>query len=243
VHAYEVWNEPNTSGFWPSGPSAVEYTSLLAAAYPAVKQADPSATVVLGGLSKNDYDYLAGLYAAGAGSFFDVVAVHPYTGVADPTWCWNEGGTAKRAKDAFCGIEEVRNTMVANGDSAKPIWLTEFGWSTTTGPYGVSEAVQADFLTKALNTVRSSYPYVRVAFWYNFRNNYWSNNDPVDYEANLGLLRVDFSAKPAYTAFQTWTGGPTTPTTAAPAPTATAAQVTTTSRPPHSWVPPRRFNG
>jgi len=248
VHAYEVWNEPNTSGFWPSGPSAVEYTALLAAAYPAIKQADPSATVVLGGLSKNDYDYLAALYAAGARSYFDVVAVHPYTGVADPTWCWNEGGTTKKAKDAFCGIEEVRNTMVANGDSAKSIWLTEFGWSTTTGSYGVSEAVQAEFLTKALDTLRSSYSYVQVAFWYNFRNNYWQANDPADYEANLGLLRVDFSAKPAYDAFRTWTGGPTTPTTQAPATTATvapttsAAQATTTTRPRRSWVPTRRVN-
>jgi len=68
------------------------YTMLLAAAYPAVKVADPTAIVVLGGLSKNDYDYLAQLYAAGARGYFDTVAVHPYTGSVDPTWCWNEGG-------------------------------------------------------------------------------------------------------------------------------------------------------
>jgi len=204
VHTYEVWNEPNTSGFWPSGPDAADYTTLLAAAYPAIKGADSTATVVLGGLAKNDYDYLAQLYAAGARSYFDVVAVHPYTGTADPTWCWNEGGTTKLAKDAFCGIAEVRNTMVANGDSAKRIWLTEFGWSTTTGAYGVSEATQAQFLTKALDKIRSSYPYVQTAFWYNFRNNFWLDNAPGDYEANLGLLRVDFSAKPAYAALQSW---------------------------------------
>ncbi|MHB8669983.1 MAG: cellulase family glycosylhydrolase, partial [Acidimicrobiales bacterium] len=206
VHTYEVWNEPNTSSFWPSGPSATEYTALLAAAYPAIKTADPTATVVLGGLSKNDYDYLAQLYAAGAGNYFDVVAVHPYTGTADPTWCWNQAGTTKLAKDAFCGIEEVHNTMVANGDSDKRIWLTEFGWSTTTGAYGVSEATQAQFLTEALNKIKSSYPYVQTAFWYNFRNNFWLNDAPADYEANLGLLRVDFSAKPAYAALKSWTG-------------------------------------
>jgi hypothetical protein len=210
VHAFEVWNEPNTSKFWPSGPDAVSYSTLLAAAYPAIKTADPAATVLVGGLSKNDYDYVAQLYAAGAGPFFDALAVHPYTGVADPTWCWNEGTTTKLAKDAFCGIEEVRNTMVANGDSAKGIWLTEFGWSTNTGAYGVSEATQADFLTKAF-TKAASYPYVQTAFWYNFRNNYWLNA-PADYEANLGLLRVDFSAKPAYTAMQSWTGATPAPT-------------------------------
>jgi hypothetical protein len=231
VHTYEVWNEPNTATFWPSGPSATEYVQVLAAAYPAIKAADPSATVVLGGLSKNDYDYLAQLYTAGAAPYFDAVAVHPYTGIVDPTWCWNEAGTTKLAKDAFCGIEEVRRTMVAAGDSAKTMWLTEFGWSTNTGAYGVSETVQADFLVKAMNKIRSSYPFVQGAFWYNFRNNFWLNNSPADYEANLGLLRVDFSAKPAYTALQSWTGAPTTPVTVAPTTTTTVAPTTTTVAP------------
>jgi len=237
VHTYEVWNEPNTSRFWPSGPSAAEYATLLAAAYPAIKAADPTATVVLGGLSKGDYDYLGQLYAVGAGTSFDAVAVHPYTGTVDPTWCWNEAGTTKLAKDSFCSIEEVRNTMVANGDSAKGIWLTEFGWSTTTGAYGVSEATQAQFLTAALDKVRSSYPYVQTAFWYNLRNNYWLNNEPTDFEANMGLLRVDFTAKPAYNALRTWTGGPT-PTTVAP--TTAVAPTTTAVAPTSSTAPARR---
>jgi len=54
VHAYELWNEPNIARFWPSGPSAADYANLLRAAYPAVKAADPTATVVMGGLSKSD---------------------------------------------------------------------------------------------------------------------------------------------------------------------------------------------
>lgn len=231
VHTYEVWNEPNTSNFWPSGPSAAEYTTLLTAAYPAIKAADPTATVLLGGLSKNDYNYLGQLYAAGAAPYFDAVAIHPYVGSSDPTWCWNQAGTNKLAVDAFCGIAEVHNTMVANGDSAKRIWLTEFGWSTTTAAYGVSEATQAQFLTEALDSLRTSYPYVQTAFWYNFRNNFWSANAPADYEANLGLLRVDFSAKPAYAALQAWTGGAvtSTSTTVAPTTTTTVALTTTTT--------------
>jgi hypothetical protein len=212
VHAYEVWNEPNIARFWPSGPNAAEFVSFLAAAYPVAKAADPSATVLMGGLSKSDYDFLAQMYAAGGRPYFDAVAVHPYTGSVDPTWCWNQAGTTKLAKDAFCAIEEVRNTMVAAGDSAKSIWLTEFGWSTTTGAYGVSEAAQADFLTKAFTKLQS-YPYVAAAFWYNFRNNWWSQDAPTDYEANLGLLRTGFSPKPAYDALRSWTGASATTTT------------------------------
>ncbi len=207
VHAYEVWNEPNLGRFWPSGPNAAEYVQMLKAAYPVIKGADPNATVVLGGLSKNDWAYLGQLYAAGARGYFDVASVHPYTGSVDPTMCWNQAGTTKKAKDAFCGIEEVRNTMVANGDSAKSIWLTEFGWSTTTAQYGVSELAQADYLTKALAKLES-YPYVTKAFWYNFRNNYWQKDDGGDLEATFGLLRTDFTQKPAYTALKAYAGAP-----------------------------------
>jgi hypothetical protein len=115
--------------------------------------------------------------------------------------------------------------MVAYGDSAKQLWLTEFGWSTTTGPYGVSEATQAEFLTKALDRIRAAYPFVKAAFWYNLRNNYWLHDDPADYEANLGLLRTDFTSKPAFAALRTWTGGAvlTTTTTVRPTTTTTAA--------------------
>ncbi|MEA2375511.1 MAG: polysaccharide biosynthesis protein PslG, partial [Thermoleophilaceae bacterium] len=170
VHAYEVWNEPNLKRFWASGVSAAEYTQMLRAAYPAIKAADPDSTVILGGLSGNDRAYLKGIYDAGGHGSFDAAGIHDYSW-GDPTKCWNDS-TGHKAKDAFCGIEEVRKTMVANGDSAKGIWLTEFGWSTNTGAYGVSEATQADFLTKAF-TKAASYPYVQTAFWYNFRNNYW----------------------------------------------------------------------
>jgi hypothetical protein len=225
VHAFELWNEPNTSRFWPSGPNPTEYRALLAAAYPAVKEVDPTATVLLGGLSKNDYDYLQRLYGTGARPYFDAVAVHPYTGSVDPDWCWDQAGTTKRAVDAFCGIEEVRRTMEANGDAAKQLWLTELGWSTTTSAYGVSEATQADYLTKAFTRLQN-YPYVQVAFWYNFRNTWWLADTPGDYEANHGLLRTDFSPKPALAALRTYTGGSPVPGPDTQAPKMAAIAVT-----------------
>ncbi len=208
VHAYEVWNEPNYVRFWPSGPSAADYTAMLRAASPAIKQADPSATVVLGGLSLNDSDFLQQLYSAGAAPYFDVAAVHPYTGSADPTTCWYQSGTSRYAKEAFCGIEEVRRTMLANGDS-RDLWLTELGWSTAPVANGVDETTQASYLTKAFNRL-ASYPYVTNAFWYSGRNNYWQANDQTDLEANYGLVKVDFTPKPAYAAFKAYAGGATT---------------------------------
>ena len=113
----------------------------------------------------------------------------------------NEAGTTRPAKNAFCGIEEVYRTMGNNGDSAKSIWLTEMGWSTASSTYGVSETVQADYLTKAFAKL-ATYPYVGAAFWYNFRNTYWTRDNPADLNANFGLLRTDFSKKPAYWALK-----------------------------------------
>ena len=223
VHAYEVWNEPNYSRFWPSGPSAADYTALLRAAYPAIKAADPSAKVVMGGLSTNDYPFLQRMYAAGAKDYFDVAAVHPYTNGADPTSCWYDSGTAY-AQGAFCGIEQVRRTMAANGDN-RELWLTELGWSTAASASGgVSEAQQATYLTKAMAAL-DAYPYVTNAFWYALRNNYWQADDQYDVEASYGLLHVDFSPKPAFSAFVAYG-------TAAAAAAAPSTPPTTTSGAP-----------
>ena len=130
VQAWEIWNEENVSRFWTSGPDPARYAGLLRAAYPAVKSADPNATVVFGGTSGNDTGFVDGAYRAGAKDNFDVMAVHPYTGSAPEA-----GGGLY----SFPGYREVRDVMLRYGD-AKPMWLTEFGWSTTSDNWGVSDA-------------------------------------------------------------------------------------------------------
>ncbi len=224
VSAWEVWNEENTSRFWSSGPSPSAYVPLLKAAYPAVKAADPGAVVVFGGLSQNDYSYVEGAYAAGAKGYFDVMAVHPYPGPNPPEAVWSSNG--RIAPMAFSGFREVRSSMLARGDD-KPIWLTEFGWSTTTTEsWGVTPSQQADYLTRAYRLLES-YPYVTIAYWYNLRNNFW-DNDADTWETQLGLMRTDFVHKPSYEAFKSYQPGavapdPSSPSPAAPSSTAPGA--------------------
>lgn len=243
VQAYEIWNEPNHPRFWPSGPNPAEYLPLLKAGHEAVKAGDPSATVVLGGLSRSDYSYVEKLYELGAKPYFDVLAVHPYT-TADPTSCWTSG--ALPSMDAFCAIEQVRKTMVAHGDGEKEIWLTEYGWSSSPlAPWSVDEATQATYVAKALEKI-DSYPYVGKSFYYGFRNVYWLDDNLTDWEANLGLLRTDFSPKPAYAAFRAYR-----PAAPAPAPAPSdppkkkktgrpASRSTSATQPAPSAVPTRR---
>lgn len=201
VRAYEIWNEPNHARFWPSGPDPAAYAELLRAGHAAVKSVDPAATVVLGGLSRSDYAFLQQLYAAGAGPFFDAVAVHPYT-ATDPDHCWRAPASRRPSPDAFCAVDEVRRTMLRNGDGAKQVWLTEFGWSSSPlAPWSTDEARQASYLAKALRQIDER-PWIARSFYYGLRNVFWLRDDPTDWEANLGLLRTDFSPKPAYEAFR-----------------------------------------
>ena len=130
VSAYEIWNEEDSPANWSGTPA--QYAGLLEAAYPAIKSANPSATVILGGLGANDYPYLQELYQAGAGHSFDAVGVHtddacsitsPYAFAYNP-------GTNQINRWSFLGFTTVHATMAANGDASKPIsfrniWVRE----------------------------------------------------------------------------------------------------------------------
>jgi hypothetical protein len=209
VHTFQLWNEPNHPRFWPSGPSAASYLPLLRAGYEAAKEADPGATVLLGGLSKSDFYYLEDLYRLGGGNYFDAVAVQPYTYGVDPTVAWNGVHSwedpDRISINAFPAIREIRASMVAFGDAEKDVWLTEFGYSTTTQDGGVSALRQAAFLSKAYRYVER-FPWVKALFWYAARNSpFYGNADT--YEARFGLATRDWRLKPSYGALRAYALG------------------------------------
>lgn len=229
VTAWEVWNEENIPRFWSTGPSAAAYTQLLKAAYPAVKSADPNALVLFGGTSLNDYKFISEAYADGAKGSFDVMAVHPYSCRA-PSAIVREGN-GNITEDSFLGYRTVHNVMVANGDE-KPIWFTEFGWSSSTGgSCEVGSTSQASYLTEAYKLTDQD-PYVQVACWYNLRNDYWSH-DENSVEAQYGLLNTNFTPKPSFAAFKAYTpgsGAGSEPTKTTEGPTSTASSSSKSSR-------------
>jgi hypothetical protein len=219
VSAYEIWNEQDLPRFWTGGPNPLAYTALLKAAYPAVKAADPAARVVFGGLDYTWYgiNFLGEAYAAGAKGYFDAMGVHAYTlcGTRDPmeTKVYPDGTVME---GSFARYRNLRKTMLANGDD-KPIWITEFGWNTSSatcdrsaGVYygGVSESTQADFLTKAYKLLEGD-PYVEVALWYMSRN--WASDADTP-NTRYGLMSNSFVPKPAFSAFKAYA----TPTQATP---------------------------
>jgi hypothetical protein len=108
-----------------------QYVSLLRAAYPGFKAGDPAAKVILGGPASNDDGWIGQVYSLGGKDSFDVLSTHPYQGVADAPPEHPDDGD----RWWFTHLPAVRNVMIANGDGAKPVWFTEFGWSNhTNGP-------------------------------------------------------------------------------------------------------------
>jgi spore germination protein YaaH len=156
VQAIEVWNEQNLwyeGGGSPMPPE--QYVAMLSAAYQAIKAADPNMIVVsgaptpagdVGGAAIDDINYLSAMYAAGLKNVSDAIGAHPsgyncpagadWQTVADPT-ATNFRGPYENRHHSWCfrgTMEGYRNVMVANGDNAKTIWPTEFGWASSSNP-------------------------------------------------------------------------------------------------------------
>jgi hypothetical protein len=128
----EVWNEPNLTSMWSSGPNPERFAELLVLADGAIESVSPETEVVLGGLlnvrgstdlakSMRMREFLARAYAASPSikGHFDYLGIHPYT-------------TKARIgrKSAFKrGFRHMRSIRDANRDP-KPILVTEFGIST-----------------------------------------------------------------------------------------------------------------
>jgi hypothetical protein len=205
VTAYEIWNEEDSPSWWTGGPNPAAYTQLLQATYPAIKGGDPNATVVLGGLTGNDYAFLQGVYAAGGKGFFDAVGVHTDTAcnVLSP-YSFVRGNDNRLITDSFLAYREVHATELANGDN-KPIWMTETSWRTTgaicpEGAFagqkreGVTDEQQARYLSQAYHCLAQD-PYVQVALWF-----------PIQDEGAVvsGLVRSNGSRKPSFDALRNY---------------------------------------
>ena len=201
ISAYEIWNEQNSYKFF-TPVSASAYTSLLKAAYTRIKAVDPSALVIVGGLSSNltygsltlaPDDFLRKMYAAGAGKYFDAVAYHPYHyKMMFSTGGWHPDSPINQ-------LTRLRQLMVSKGDGHKLIWATEYGQASTF----VSEENQAAFLRDMLTTWRTL-GYAGPAFVYTTRDSIFI--DPAELNAHFGVLNTDWTEKLAAQVIRELTG-------------------------------------
>lgn len=203
IKYWELYNEPDNKrpdmpqqgGCWGLYPA--QYADLLAQAYPAVKAVDAEAQLVFGGLALEIIDgsyfnhlFLEQVLNSPGGRQFDVMNFHYYRAFH---WRWDPFGRDLIGKTAY-----VRGVLAQAG-LQKPIILTEVGYPSD-GPaedgQDYSEEASSRYLIQA--HARAYAANLRAIVWFEMMDD---PNDPRKY----GLLRANGSAKPAYTAYQTFT--------------------------------------
>jgi hypothetical protein len=195
IHAIELWNEPNLSGFWTPAPNVTDYGNLISVAYPAIKAVSSIPILAAGtgwsfGAPNIAQDtWYSGLYSGGFKNYFDVVNVHPYQ---DTTQC---AAGNHFSFGNIANVTNVRTTMNANGDTAKQIWATEWGFTT----YYTTETQSADWLpifAEGWFDQGTGRGVTGPLFRYTL-----IDTDASTSEGQFGLLRTDGSQKPAWNEF------------------------------------------
>ena len=164
ISSYELWNEPNGSGFWTGTPK--QMVELAERAYPIIKSTDPSAIVTTPAVSSSGWPlshdaWLDQYLSAGGGKFADAVAWHGYAGRNDRPALPPEGLSEQ--------IQALRKVLGKHNLNHLPIWNTEGGWGKDAQL--PDENVQAAFLIKwfLINFTNG----IARAYWYQWDNPEW----------------------------------------------------------------------
>ena len=201
IRAWQIWNEPNSSGFYQPSPSIDRYADLLVAASESIRSIDPDASVLLGGLYREGAidatDFLRGLYARpGIEAAFDGVAIHPYAG---------------RMSGVKGQVRRINRVIKSAGDDQVRIWITEIGWASggrrtplNRGPRGQAKRLEQAF---RWFTAKRKPLGIELVAWYAWRD------VPLDefrcrWCARTGLFPThSLEPKPAWARFVAFTGG------------------------------------
>ena len=90
----------------------------------------------------------------------------------------------------------VRSIMVQNGDSSRPIWVTEFG-TPTNGPGGVTERQQAAILQNGFQLWKT-YPWGGIICWFDYQD---KGTDTSTHKDFFGIVNRSGARKPSYVSY------------------------------------------
>ena len=211
VHTWEIWNEPNSAGFWAPEPDPRAYATLVVQTSARIHALDRSAVTMIGGLAAtvtrpgeiDTRQFVRDLCRYGVPAVVDALSYHPYTYPFPASYTGSATAWTK-ISDAPGSLGDI---LASCGAAGLPIWITEYGAPTRgSGPAAasdhgtgtdthVTEAWQAALATDAVTTAERT-PSVAALFWYTARDS--SDGDDVD--GSYGLRRADGTAKPAFDA-------------------------------------------
>lgn len=205
IRMYEIWNEPNLSREWCGRPpNPTEYAALLKASYAKIKSIDPNAIVISAGMTPTsastdyampDVTFITKMYDAmgnNSAAYFDALGVHapgykappemsPDDVIKDPVLSNKEPVTGRVY--AFRHVEDLRKIMVARGDTAKQVVITEFGWTRDTlhkeySWFAVEEQTQAKYVVGAYTWAKQNWsPWIGAMFVIYMANPDWTEQN------------------------------------------------------------------
>jgi hypothetical protein len=213
---YQIWNEPNIYPEW--GDQSVDpeaYTDLLCRAHDAIKVAHPQAVIISGALAPtvaltgrdaNEIVFLQRMYAAGAARCFDILGAQGYGLFSGPQDRRMRAVTITYAHPLW-----LRDQMIANGDAAKPIWISEMAWNPVPDDpaiadlerFGrVTDVQAAHYAVEALDRARREWPFVGViSYWFFKRASDAEKNQSFYY---FRMVEPDFTPRPVYDAIKAY---------------------------------------
>jgi PKD repeat protein len=187
VKIWEVWNEPEDPQYWTGTTS--QLVTMAQHAYNIIKSIDPTATVLTPPPSRYGSllpgDWMRSYLAAGGGQYADVIGFHGYT--------W--GNFIPEDINGF--VDGMRSAMSSYGQSTKPLWDTEGGW-TTDSNYPDADA-QAAWVARYYLLQWSKG--VSRFYWYAYDNSGWGTL----WSPTSGLLKPGI----AYREVEKWMVGAT----------------------------------
>ena len=200
IASWEIWNEPDNADYWAG--SVEDYGKLLAAGDKAVRQGDPRALVVSGGLA-GGLPFLAQLVDQGTVHHADVINLHGYFET------WNPAPL-----ESVPAYVTDAARLVGRHERPQRLWMAEIGYSNFRRGTYVSDWVKARFAhehTRAFQAVilmrtmalLLAQPEIDLVTWYELK-------DPPDRDAiigdvnnrHLGVATHDYQPKPALQALR-----------------------------------------
>lgn len=190
ITCWEIGNEPEVAEYWKPAPNAVNYTHLLRYGYIAAKAADPECTVIGFSGFSSSRDFLQTVIDNDGLLYMDILGIHPYC-YSDPTY-----KSIFEISDEYHVIDEIRDRMTTYGKTL-PIRVTEVGYPTYTGEYGVDEERQAQML------VRTHVLLIAAEIGHIFLATLIDETDDITFsDENFGILTHDLMLKKSYTAYR-----------------------------------------
>ncbi|MBN2100471.1 hypothetical protein JW710_01055 [Candidatus Dojkabacteria bacterium] len=203
VSHWEIWNEPNLKRFWVKKLDFREYSEMLKKVSEDIRSIQSQSVIVCSGMSGNDMDnllwspnsllnykkYFSGIIENDYGKYFDVANFHPYY-----IQCYASVRRRQYFEKRSVAIIRELRSRVAELVPDKPMWLTEFGISTTLNLFLSQKDIAKIYIEVIKECVKMNVP---LALWclYDENNKGYGVTNP---EKGFSLLDEDLVPNAIY---------------------------------------------